>query len=139
MTDWEKVTPLPDGRRVVTTASRHEVAGTGALVPAVTPVVYRGHTCLGEHPVAWYGAWPPLAPWLDLVHASEVALALGTDPRDIQVATLDVPGHGRRYVAVEARRGELDVLTAPCETREAVATHVALLRDLYRGATRRGA
>lgn len=131
MTDWERVTPLADGRRVVTTAERREENGGAALRPRVTTAVWRGQECLGESEAVWYGAWPPVDEWLDLVHVAAVTQAQGPTRRDLRVATLDVPGHGRRYVVVEAIGGSLDVLTAPFNTAESADACLAWLRGEY--------
>ncbi len=128
MTDWERVTPLPDGRRVVTTAARHEVPGTLALDPVVTTAVWRGRECLDESEHVWAGPGEPVDAWLADVHARAVAAAT---PRDLQVATLDVPGHGRHYVVAEVLAGSVDVLTAPFPTEEAATACVDWIRGEY--------
>ena len=129
MIDEERVTVLTDGRKVVTTASRHEAPGTTALTPRITTAVYDGATCTeaADHP--WYGgSWPPIGEWLDALHASAVASAT---PRDLAVGTLAVPGHAPAYVVTETLDGRVDVLTAPFPTAEAATACVAWIRGEY--------
>ncbi len=130
MTDWERVTPLADGRRVVTTASRHEQPGTQALAAWVTTGIWRGQDCLAETTTGYppHDQGESADEWLAAVHAQAVAEAA---PRDLRVATLTVPGYGRSYVVVELQGDAVDVLTAPFATGEGAAACVAWIRGEY--------